>query len=225
MTPDEDLASWCETILCEAGLEPGALKPVEGYTPPDGRRPETAIPARYADALADAQGILAWLAGDILPNAVRDRRVVASVSTGPSLLLLGGTGTGKTWQSYGVLRGLWALGLYGRMTLVSAPDLYARMRPRHGIDTEAEFSIFADAQLLIVDDLGAAKGSEWTEEVNYRLVNHRYECARPTIFTSNLGARDLAAALGERVSSRLNEMAARVTLKGRDRRYGGPEAA
>ena len=44
-----------------------------------------------------------------------------------------------------------------------------------------------------VDDLGAAKPSEWTEEINYRLVNHRYEHMLPTIFTSNVPARELGS--------------------------------
>jgi DNA replication protein DnaC len=94
------------------------------------------------------------------------------------------------------------------------------MRPRHGIDAEAEFRAVADATLLVLDDLGAAKGSEWVEEINYRLVNHRYEHQLATLFTSNILPRDLAGALGERVSSRLKEMTDRVTLKGTDRRYG-----
>ena len=94
------------------------------------------------------------------------------------------------------------------------------MRPRHGVDSETEFRAAADAGLLVLDDLGVSKNSEWVEEVNYRLVNHRYENTLPTLFTSNVRPRDLAEALGERVASRLTEMTGRVILKGADRRYG-----
>lgn len=217
----DDIHRWCEVFLGEAGLSAADLAPLHGQEMPKG----PAIPARYADALPTDEGVRGWLI-HVACQAAQDRRTVAAISTGPSLLLLGVTGTGKTFECYGVLRALTALGLYGRMTLVSAADLYARMRPRHGIDSEDEFEVFAvDAQLLIVDDLGAAKGSKWTEEVNYRLVNHRYERALPTIFTSNLLPGALAQELGERVASRLNEMTRRVTLKGTDRRYGGGRAA
>ena len=51
----------------------------------------------------------------------------------------------------------------------------------------------------MLDDLGAVKTSEWIEEVNFRLVNHRYERMLPTLFTSNLLPKDLATLLGERV--------------------------
>ncbi len=74
------------------------------------------------------------------------------------------------------------------------------------------------SSLLLVDDLGAAKTSEWTEELTYRLVNHRYEHLLPTVFTTNLTIRDLRDALGDRIASRLAQMTERVTLTGADRR-------
>ena len=101
-----------------------------------------------------------------------------------------------------------------------AADLYARLRPRHGVDSEDVFERHAKAPVLMLDDLGAAKGTDWVEEVNYRLINHRYERMLPTLVTSNVRPRDLAGVVGERVASRLTEMATPVVLKGPDRRYG-----
>jgi DNA replication protein DnaC len=86
------------------------------------------------------------------------------------------------------------------------------------VDSEEEFRRYATARLLVIDDLGAAKGSEWVEEINYRLINHRYEHKMPTLITSNLLPKELGAALGERVTSRLVEMADRVVIEGTDRR-------
>ncbi|MER7128641.1 hypothetical protein [Streptosporangium saharense] len=40
--------------------------------------------------------------------------------------------------------------------------------------------------LLLLDDLGSAKASEWTEEITYRVINHRHENLLPGVFTSNL---------------------------------------
>ena len=41
------------------------------------------------------------------------------------------------------------------------------------------------ADLLVLDDLGAEKTSEWVEETMNLIVNTRYNERRPTIFTSN----------------------------------------
>lgn len=177
------------------------------------------IPARYADAEADNPEVLAWLER-LLDRAVTDsvRRVYCSIQTGPSLVLLGPTGVGKTHQAFGVLRLLSKTGVRCAWKACTAADMYARLRPRHGVDSETEFRAVADAPLLFVDDLGAAKGSEWVEEVNYRLINWRYERVLPTLFTSNVPPRELSSGLGERVASRLVEMADRVVLQGTDRR-------
>jgi DNA replication protein DnaC len=86
------------------------------------------------------------------------------------------------------------------------------------VDLEAVFERHARADLLVLDDLGASKSTEWTEEINYRLVNHRYENELPTLFTSNVPPKELIGVLGMRVASRLVEMTTRVPLDGEDRR-------
>jgi DNA replication protein DnaC len=65
--------------------------------------------------------------------------------------------------------------------------------------------------------------------VTYRLINERYNACRPSLYTSNLPAkstdgRDLTAALGERIVSRLSEDTRVIAMTGTDRRRGGHAA-
>lgn len=184
---------------------------------------ETRIPARYADAVATHPRVAQWVRHLVSNAAITQASPGGPVglSGGRSLILLGETGTGKTHEAYGALRAFGASGVTMSWKFVAAADLYAQMRPRHGVDSEAVFEDYASAPLLVIDDIGAAKGSEWVEEVNYRLINHRYDRLLPTIITSNLGVAELRGRLGDRVASRLNEMADRVVLEGGDRRRGG----
>lgn len=172
------------------------------------------IPARYAGAVATHPDLVTWV------HTLRDRALPSGqvARTGPSVLVMGPTGVGKTHQGYGAIRLLASYGVWANWVALTAADLYARLRPRHGVDSEAEFETVADAPILMLDDLGAAKPSEWIEEVNYRLINRRYEHILPTVFTSNVPPRDLGGVLGERVASRLTEMTARVVLQGADQR-------
>lgn len=169
---------------------------------------ETKVPRRYASAQ---------------PNPIA-RAWAQSVVTNPddtrSLLVVGPTGTGKTHYAYSVLRAIAETGRATGWAAYTAADLYAQLRPRTGRDSEATFEAIAGTDVLFVDDLGAAKLTEWTEEVTYRLINHRYEQCKPGIFTSNVPPSQLRDALGERIASRLTEMCERVTLKGDDRRKG-----
>ncbi|MDT3395281.1 ATP-binding protein [Streptomyces sp. B1866] len=181
---------------------------------------EARIPARYRSAVADHPKAQDWVRAVAAQAAAPSKGARRQVRTGPSLLLVGGTGTGKTHLAYGALRSLVGAGVGVRWHATTAADLYADLRPRAGVDTEQDLRAVARIPLLILDDLGAAKTSEWTEEITYRLVNHRYNELLPTLITTNLPIRDLRQTVGDRVASRLAEMTERVVLTGADRRRG-----
>jgi len=156
------------------------------------------------------------------------------LDTGPSLVLTGGTGTGKTHAGWWAIGRLARAGVLAAWEVTTAADLYAALRPRHGVDSETEFERYATTPLLMIDDVGAFKRTEWTVEVDYRLVNYRYNAELPTLVTTNLPAGrtptmppqvlTLADVLEDRVLSRLSEMAGgdAVALDGPDRRMGDP---
>src|SRR5215467_13566314 len=145
MISKEALAAWREEFLAEFSIDRAALDESLQYevesqisARPDSTvrtapTTEDRIPQRYADALAENPEVRAWMA-KLTGSALASRRVVVSVATGPSLLLLGITGTGKTWEAYGMVRGLTTLGVRSRWRMTTAADLYAKMRPRHGVD-------------------------------------------------------------------------------------------
>jgi len=182
------------------------------------------IPFTFRDAIADSPDVLAWVQ-ELVTQARTEQaergNPLATVIHGRSLLLLGPTGAGKTHQAYGAIRELAITGVAARWISTTTADLYAALRPRHGIDSEAEFRQYRDARILLIDDLGAdRKPTDFTEEVNFRLINHRYEHHLPTLITSNLLPKEIAERLGDRVTSRLIEMCQRVVFAGPDRRRG-----
>ncbi|MFD7993136.1 ATP-binding protein [Streptomyces mexicanus] len=212
------LATRLNGILASRGIDPATAiagepptEPVTALELADGR-----IPARYRRALASHPQITAW--AEQTAEAGRPGPGGPGIAEGRSLLITGPTGTGKTHQAYGAIRALLGRGVRLRWEGTTTADLYARLRPRAGHDTERDLQTLARSPLLLLDDLGAAKASEWTEELTYRLINHRYEHLLPTLITTNLPTRELRDALGDRVASRLAEMTERVILTGPDRR-------
>jgi DNA replication protein DnaC len=87
-----------------------------------------------------------------------------------------------------------------------------------------------EADLLVLDDLGAEKKSEWVDETIGMVVNARYNEKRVTVFTTNLvddapntEPTSFAYHLGLRTRSRLLEMCEWLRIEGVDTRELGPQ--
>lgn len=72
--------------------------------------------------------------------------------------------------------------------------------------------------LVILDDLGAEKYTEWVEEQIFYLVDVRYRMERATIFTSNCSLDFLEKQIGKRTVSRIIEMTIGIKVDGADYR-------
>lgn len=190
--------------------EPETVSPLEALS--------AGMPPRYRAAVADHPDVLAWVRAVAEAAVAPNQGARRQVTTGPSLLMAGVVGAGKTHQAYGAVRRLVQSGVGVRWRATTAADLYADLRPRPGVDSERELAAVSRCPLLIIDDLGAAKASEWVEEVTYRLINRRYNYELPTLITTNLAIRDLRAYVGDRVASRLAQMTTRVEFEQVDRR-------
>ncbi|MFD8783772.1 ATP-binding protein [Kitasatospora sp. NPDC059599] len=207
-------------ILAARGIGQAAVDalPVEA----EPYSPEAALsagmPPRYRDAMAERPEVLGWVrqaaAQAVAPSAGARRQV----ATGPSLLMAGVVGSGKTHEAYGAVRALVRAGIGVRWRATTAADLYAELRPGSDTDAERVLTAYSRVPLLILDDLGAAKSSEFVEEQTYRLINRRYNHMLPTLITTNLPIKDLRTCLGDRVTSRLAQMTTRVSFEPVDRR-------
>lgn len=182
----------------------------------------TRIPPLYRDIELDHPTIQHWVSGLVQAARTDDRSPQPAIVAGPSLLLLGPIGTGKTYASYAAIQALLVTGARVRWEFVTEAGFLGKMRPRPRVDSEEVFDQYAKAGVLVLDDLGASKDTEWAAEVMYRLFDHRCAWLKPTIITSNIplvGAPGFAEAVGPRVASRLRSMCTTVAFKGEDRRH------
>jgi len=127
---------------------------------------------------------------------------------GRSLLLLGNVGTGKTHLAAAIAD--YVIRNYGFNALYRT--VYGILQHVKGsFDREAEyneseaFQAFIDPELLIIDEVGATKSSEFEQQTLFNIINGRYEQQVPTIVISNLMPEELVGALGERCVDRLRE--------------------
>lgn len=134
----------------------------------------------------------------------------------------GDVGTGKTHIAY-ALRSKYFVPMGGRYALLwNTTELLREMRQdfdRPGYDkSRAEEYVMSHEGLVILDDVGSEKLSDWVAETFYLIINKRYNAMAPTIITSNLPIPDLGERIGDRTASRIVEMCDVVELIGADRR-------
>lgn len=191
------------------------------------------VPARYARCE------LATFEHDMDTQREAFRRATRFVEAFPAvdkgLLLFGPHGVGKTHLAAGILKEV--IRTKGaRGFFFETRELLRLVRETFNRgNEETEMDVLApvlEADLLVLDDLGAEKTSEWVQETLGLVVNTRYNAKRATIFTSNLvdspdntDPQGFIYQLGARTRSRLVEMCDWVEIQGADVREVGPHAS
>jgi DNA replication protein DnaC len=150
------------------------------------------------------------------------------------LMLIGPPGIGKTHIAVSVLKRVitrcGARGLY-----CDTRGLLRDIRSTYNPTTNsAEMDVLRpvmDAEILVLDDLGAERLTDWVEETMNLIVNTRYNERLPTIFTSNhedipdeTEMNSLYVRVGFRLHSRLREMCEFLEYEGPDYRDLPPNA-
>jgi DNA replication protein DnaC len=189
----------------------GTLAPVEDPAAELLARWERLCPSRWHSASLDT--LPADLRRDLAPWLER----LASRGDPGNLLLSGKIGVGKTWAAFALARVA-----LGRMTVrfASVSALLDSLRP----DGDGLLSWYTNAGLLILDDLGAERLTDWGVEQLYLIVNDRWMHCRPIVATSNLSPDQIAERIGGRTWDRFRDGAEAVGIAGESRRRSLAEA-
>jgi len=139
------------------------------------------------------------------------------------LMFTGETGVGKTHLAVAVLNSLIQRGFEG--VFFDYQTLLDRIRSGYDrssgtMDKEA-YRLALDCEILLLDDLGAHRVTDWVEDTVASIITHRCNHRKPVIVTTNLPAPgketnkakdSLSDRIGVRAWSRLNEMCKLVEM-------------
>lgn len=143
---------------------------------------------------------------------------------GKGLMFLGGFGTGKTFLAACIANALLDEGFSVLMTNFTrlVNTLFGmREGKQEYIDSLNKYS------LLIIDDLGVERQSEYVAEIVQNIIDSRYRAGLPLIITSNLSPKDFTEThdiAKSRLYSRISEMCLPLVVNGVDRRKANSAA-
>jgi DNA replication protein DnaC len=235
------------------------IDPLKGAVPCPCRREQrlkkllslARIPPRYSECSLDN---FKFVPGSSQQDAFlyAGRLVLDYPAVDRGLLFMGPAGVGKTHLAVAIMNGLLAKGFaclfyeFGSL-LKEIQDSY------NPISKSSELKVLApvfQADVLVLDELGATVPTDWVRDTMYQIINKRYNEKKLTIFTTNYsdelpqqlnsddqkgsrsfsrkgtadGKREMATLeerIGARLRSRLYEMCKEVRIDGQDyRKYG-----
>mgnify|MGYP001428881378 CR=1 FL=1 len=155
---------------------------------------------------------------------------------GMGLLIIGKIGTGKTHLAVGIIREL-MLGKGVPCLFYDYRELLKQIQNSYNATVQTtELDVLRpvfETDVLVLDELGAVKPTEWVWDTVSLILNTRYNDNRTTIITTNFAdqpaagvngsavqaatrAETLGDRIGERMRSRLHEMCRVIKMEGED---------
>ncbi len=141
------------------------------------------------------------------------RNIKEHFETGTNLIFTGNgcVGTGKTHLACAVAQEVMKQGIPSKF--INVTSMISEIKEKFDI-TE-----YLEVDLLVIDDLGKEKGTEWVCEQIYSILNSRYEAKKPTVITTEGSIDDLEYNYGKNgnaIISRLVQKFVLVDLSGSD---------
>ncbi|WP_461829533.1 ATP-binding protein [Aquifex sp.] len=146
---------------------------------------------------------------------------------GKGLTFIGSPGVGKTHLAVAILKAIYDKKRI-RGIFFDTKDLIYRIKIL--MDERKDLKLInyiVNHPLLVLDDLGSERLSEWQRELISYIITQRYNNMKSTIITTNYKLEgegngklgyDLSSRLGDNVISKIFEMTEVITISGSDRR-------
>jgi DNA replication protein DnaC len=149
------------------------------------------------------------------------------------IFLTGSRGVGKTHLAVALMRemilatrplnhsGTYRIDLHQMPLFISVPELLLQIRDTYRSNEPSEKAVidkYSWVDVLILDDLGVQKPSDWVLQILYIIMDRRYREELRTIITSNMSIEEVQENFDDRIASRIAGMCRVCIVQGKDKR-------
>ena len=132
------------------------------------------------------------------------------------IIFMGNSGVGKTFASSCIANYLME---NGKTVLIINFGLYLNRIKREWAEAENDILNYIKlCDLLIIDDFGSERNTEFAIEKAFLLIDTRYRTEKPMIITTNLSFYQLEKRFTTKIKSRIEEMCYPILINSLDKR-------
>lgn len=145
----------------------------------------------------------------------------AMKQNGYGFYLWGNVGAGKTHAAIVLANELMEREMV-EVLFLNMPEAITRVKNTFDSEIKSEdsklFERMKEMELLVLDDVGVEKYSDWMADQMYQIIDHRWKNRKPMIITSNLSLEDLGKTYKPQIASRIMGSCKPIRFTERDRR-------
>ena len=144
------------------------------------------------------------------------KEVLENKNMSKGIIFMGDSGVGKTFASSCIANYLME---NGKTVLIINFGLYLNRVKREWAEAENDVLNYIKlCDLLIIDDFGSERNTEFAIEKAFLLIDTRYRSEKPTIITTNLNLYQLERKFTTKIKSRIEEMCYPIVINSKDKR-------
>lgn len=184
------------------------------------------IPVRYQHATLDNFKVISKFGHSILIDRIREYIYSDEYKDGKGFFFYGTHGVGKTHLAVSILKELYLKQNITGIFYDTRILLYDLKATFDGSSNTRDLLVSViSAPVLILDDLGAERLSDWAKDILHYIIVKRYNDKLPVIITSNFELEkdggievDIEEKFGKGIVSRIKEMCYIINVEGYDMR-------
>ena len=138
------------------------------------------------------------------------------------LIIYGGVGTGKTYLTCSIVNAIIEKYMYECKMMNFSQILNELQKGGFDLDRNEYINHLTNKTLLVIDDFGIERDTDYALEQVYNIINARYQKQKPIIITTNLDYKEMEKAqdniMLERIYSRILEICVPLKVDGTDKR-------